>query len=1010
MKKIFTFWEPKDAMPAYIKLCIETWKKYLPDYEVVILDYSNYEDWIGKDCYDSSLRTNFSLPKQADAIRAAVLNKHGGIWMDADTIVLSSEIKDLFTTNTEFTIISRHIAVLSSIKNSMIASHWMKECQSRINKYKELKEKGALTKDLEVYYYLGNGPINDLLNQVDSSKAVTLDRLKIFAVPECNFYPKLDGISAYKHFYFKENNVKYLVDHCKIILLHNSWTPLEFKNMSKNDFLQTNCTLSNILRYALYKDKPFFITTKGDGNSSRLMNLIQTFYLAKTISKNNNVKFIWPKLMAGNEFEKIDLYTKENKDIKFPTILDKKEVFSKDFIEKYYIDIPDYKQFKAFSITDHNYKEISKTMILDFQCDYFPVTIKNLEEFCEDKIIYKKQIRDIWQNIDFSDNIKRVINLAHMQAENYNSFIVIHMRSGDSIYIPSIYRKTRPFEYYATNAEQVLFIIEQNLDKEIFIVSDDLPSAKKLSKYINKNNIKSMQDIYKNINYESFNEFEQYIFDVIFMSHASTIYGTSGPSILANLIGNNTELINTYSIGTLNERFDFSVKTTDSLDLSPSQKAFSMLHLFLLSKQLKKDKILSISFLNKALHYDEDNDKYRIYIVDYFLENGLMDEAEEYLKNVLLNRKDQFLSTLFFATYYTGINFGNLFARYINAQNESFPYISFIALKIYIHQKHIDKAILISKNFIDKNISESKMFIDEICEIFKKYPLEFNKFLDSKLEINKLKKEVDSNNSLLNSKDIELKKLQDKSSELQLQLDEKTKENMQMLSKFKSLEDTLNSYPIKKQSLEISNLEQDLINKKLKAQILEKELGLDNEINLKYNNALQENENLKAQLSKLNQEFETNNPKSKSDNQKLQKINTDLYFALNYGTAKSRIKNQLSYKLGEAMIANSKSLLGYIRMPYVLSYIKDMHKKEQIAYNEKIKANPSLKLPPIESYPDYKEALKEKECLTYKLGEAMIEADKSPLKLGYLSLWFKCKNITKEHKDNHKNSPNNSNH
>ena len=56
-----------------------------------------------------------------------------------------------------------------------------------------------------------------------------------------------------------------------------------------------------------------------------------------------------------------------------------------------------------------------------------------------------------------------------MQAENYNSFIVIHMRSGDSIYIPSIYRKTRPFEYYATNAEQVLFIIEQNLDKEILL-------------------------------------------------------------------------------------------------------------------------------------------------------------------------------------------------------------------------------------------------------------------------------------------------------------------------------------------------------------------------------------------------------------------------------------------------------------------------------------------------------------------------------------------------------------
>ncbi|WP_096023174.1 hypothetical protein [Campylobacter lanienae] len=81
----------------------------------------------------------------------------------------------------------------------------------------------------------------------------------------------------------------------------------------------------------------------------------------------------------------------------------------------------------------------------------------------------------------------------------------------------------------------------------------------------------------------------------------------------------------------------------------------------------------------------------------------------------------------------------------------------------------------------------------------------------------------------------------------------------------------INSYPIKKQSLEMSNLEQDLINKKLKAQILEKELGLDNEINLKYNNALQENKTLKAQLSKLSQELETNNSKSKSENQTIDK-------------------------------------------------------------------------------------------------------------------------------------------
>ena len=75
------------------------------------------------------------------------------------------------------------------------------------------------------------------------------------------------------------------------------------------------------------------------------------------------------------------------------------------------------------------------------------------------------------------------------------------------------------------------------------------------------------------------------------------------------------------------------------------------------------------------------------------------------------------------------------------------------------------------------------------------------------------------------------------------------------------------------------------------------------------------------------------------------------------------------------MIENSKSLLGYIRMPYVLSYIKDKHKQEQQQYQEAIKKNPNLKFPTLESYPDYQESLKEKECLTYKLGEAFIKAN-----------------------------------
>ncbi|MBQ8820195.1 MAG: hypothetical protein IJZ99_05530, partial [Campylobacter sp.] len=90
-------------------------------------------------------------------------------------------------------------------------------------------------------------------------------------------------------------------------------------------------------------------------------------------------------------------------------------------------------------------------------------------------------------------------------------------------------------------------------------------------------------------------------------------------------------------------------------------------------------------------------------------------------------------------------------------------------------------------------------------------------------------------NSSLEAK---LKIEQDKLSKTNLQLNIKNQELTKANMELKHLKDTINSIPIKKQSLEISNLEQDLINKKLKAQILEKELGYDC-------NAIQENKELK---------------------------------------------------------------------------------------------------------------------------------------------------------------------
>ncbi|MBZ7967896.1 hypothetical protein H2253_07095 [Campylobacter sp. RM9756] len=124
------------------------------------------------------------------------------------------------------------------------------------------------------------------------------------------------------------------------------------------------------------------------------------------------------------------------------------------------------------------------------------------------------------------------------------------------------------------------------------------------------------------------------------------------------------------------------------------------------------------------------------------------------------------------------------------------------------------------------------------------------------------------------------------------------------------------------------------------------------------------------------------------------KFNKLIYFS---GVA--RIRNTLSYKLGQAMMANSsKSLFGYIKLPFILFDIRSKHIKSQKIYKKKIQEFPSTVLPVLESYPDYEEALKFKEHLSYKLGEALIKASRNWHKGGYLKLFFEIRKLRKEFK------------
>lgn len=117
-------------------------------------------------------------------------------------------------------------------------------------------------------------------------------------------------------------------------------------------------------------------------------------------------------------------------------------------------------------------------------------------------------------------------------------------------------------------------------------------------------------------------------------------------------------------------------------------------------------------------------------------------------------------------------------------------------------------------------------------------------------------------------------------------------------------------------------------------------------------------------------------------------------------SAKERITRQLAYRLGKICIENSKSFKGCIKLPFKLLSETHSYHKEKELYKTLIKINPSFSLPKLESYPDYKEALKFKEHLSYKLGLVLIETKMGG---GIFKLPFKIYHLIKEFKNSQKN-------
>jgi hypothetical protein len=107
-KKIWTYWDngPGGAakpLPKAVKLCMDSWRKFNPDYEIILLTKKNYQGYITiPEEIRSHPHFNDTPQRFSDLVRLYALEEHGGIWIDASVLVKQPFDEWLFPKYAEF--------------------------------------------------------------------------------------------------------------------------------------------------------------------------------------------------------------------------------------------------------------------------------------------------------------------------------------------------------------------------------------------------------------------------------------------------------------------------------------------------------------------------------------------------------------------------------------------------------------------------------------------------------------------------------------------------------------------------------------------------------------------------------------------------------------------------------------------------------------------------------------------------------------------------------------------
>ena len=82
---IWAYWD-NENLPEIVKICTESWKKHNPDYQIVILNNRTLKHYLPNIDISSMPRSKDFPARFSDFVRIFILEKYGGIWIDASSI------------------------------------------------------------------------------------------------------------------------------------------------------------------------------------------------------------------------------------------------------------------------------------------------------------------------------------------------------------------------------------------------------------------------------------------------------------------------------------------------------------------------------------------------------------------------------------------------------------------------------------------------------------------------------------------------------------------------------------------------------------------------------------------------------------------------------------------------------------------------------------------------------------------------------------------------------------